>query len=215
MAEMTTVPSLYVVPCPACGMDLEAHRSEWCRCVGKELSLACLHCGTCLCKAPASVQRQFWQNAPAWVVASRNGERRKRAAPNTARITEGVDVLIVDDDEEIRLLAAYSLQQIGYRVGVAANAQEALIALDRWTPKIMITDALMPKMDGRQLCRLAKAAHPSVKVIVMTSLYTAPRYRYEAYKAFGADEYLAKPIDFNQLRGLLQKHAVQSPSVSA
>lgn len=39
----------------------------------------------------------------------------------------------------------------------------------------------------------------------MTSLYTATRYKHEAYKVFHADEYLAKPVDFDQLRGALVK----------
>ncbi|HMC22079.1 MAG TPA: response regulator [Thermoanaerobaculia bacterium] len=61
----------------------------------------------------------------------------------------------------------------------------------------------MPKLDGRQLCKLIKANNPSIKVVVMTSLYTTSRYRVEAISAYQADEFLAKPINFAKLRQVL------------
>lgn len=204
--ESQGVPSLYVVPCPSCGKEMAAHEAEWCHCVAKKVSLTCPHCGVCTCKAPERVQREFWQKAPTWVNESRAAEQRRRVGAKTvAADDEAVDVLIVDDDEEIRMLAAYSVEQMGYRVAVAGSGQEALAAVDRRRPRVMLTDALMPGLDGRVLCQTVKIAHPLIKVIIMTSLYTAPHYKYEAYKTFGADGYLPKPIDFKQLHEALVK----------
>ena len=205
MTETRAVPSLFIVPCPNCGKDLEAHSAEWCRCVGKEVSPSCPQCGVCLCKAPEATRRAFWRKAPAWLQESRTAEIRRRGGEASSAPAEVVDVLIVDDDEEIRLIAAYSVQQMGYRVAMASTGQEALAAIEQNPPRVMITDALMPRMDGRDLCQAVKTAHPEIKVVIMTSLYTAPRYKYEAYKTFHADEYLAKPIDFSQLRDVLQR----------
>jgi CheY-like chemotaxis protein len=203
--ESQGVPSLYVVSCPSCAKEMAAHESQWCRCVSQKVSLTCPHCGTCLCKASARAQREFWRNAPAWVNESRAAEQRRRVGAKKIETTDAVDILIVDDDEEIRMLAAYSVEQMGYRVAVAGSGEEALAAIDRCRPRMMLTDALMPGLDGRELCQTVKAAHPLIKVVIMTSLYTAPRYKYEAYKKFKADGYLPKPIDFNQLHEVLVK----------
>ena len=113
-------------------------------------------------------------------------------------------VLIVDDDEEIRLIAEYTIQKLGYRTITASEAEEALAVVEESKPDIVITDALMPKIDGRQLCRLIKMSHPSTKVIVMSGLYTKSQYRTEALHQYHADEYLAKPINFERLRTVLQ-----------
>lgn len=66
----------------------------------------------------------------------------------------------------------------------------------------------MPRLDGREMCRRLKddAATASVKVVVMTALFTSVKYRTEAFKNFKVDDYLAKPLDVNTLRTLLQKH---------
>lgn len=204
-SETSAVPSLYIVPCHSCGRELQTHAAEWCHCVTKSVSLVCGHCNTCLCKTSVRVQREFWQRAPEWLTVSRDAEQRRRAAIQRDASTEQVDVLIVDDDEEIRMLAAYAVEQMGYTVAAVAGGKEALVLLEHLTASVVITDALMPGMDGRQLCRLVKAGHPDVKVIVMTSLYTAPRYKHEAYKTFHADGYLAKPIDFKELSQVLSK----------
>jgi CheY-like chemotaxis protein len=184
---------------------MESHAAEWCQCITRKVSLTCPRCGVCLCKAPESVQRQFWRSAPAWLTEGRIAEQRRRVGSRHGTAQEQTDVLIVDDDEEIRMLAAFSVEQMGYRVAVASGPDEALASIERSAPRLMITDALMPRLDGRQLCKLVKADHPEVKVIIMTSLYTSPRYKHEAYKTFDADGYLAKPVDFGQLREALVK----------
>lgn len=205
--EVGAVPSLFVVPCPSCREEFEAHAAEWCRCVGKEISPTCPRCALCLCRVAEAARRDFWRQAPGWLRDRRAAETRRRALESAARPANAIDVLIVDDDEEIRMIAAYSIGQMGYRVAVAPNGRKALDILASGAPRIVLTDALMPAMDGRDLCRSVKTANPEVKVVIMTSLYTSPRYKYEAYKTFRADEYLAKPIDFERLRDVLQKLA--------
>ena len=116
-------------------------------------------------------------------------------------------VLIVDDDEEIREIAAYLVEQLGYRAITVENAATALDAVENDRPAVVITDALMPRLDGRDLCRLIKGAFIGTKVVVMSGLYTAPHYKYEALRNFKADEYLPKPIDFERLREVLARLA--------
>jgi CheY-like chemotaxis protein len=140
-------------------------------------------------------------------------EKFRRALGASLSSPEGLGVLIVDDDEEIRLIAEYSVQQMGYRTLSAANAEEAMSIVKDSRPDIVLTDALMPKIDGRQLCRLIKAVDASIKVIIMSSLYKSSRYRVEALNTFRADEYLVKPINFEKLRiSRLDGHMVRQGS---
>lgn len=188
----------FAFPCPACNSMMEAVGADWCLCMVKRPSVICDSCHTCLCKAGPHINREFWSLAPASVVEDNEAERYMRAG----RISvDGhvVDVLIVDDDEEIRSVAAYVIQELGYSVLTASGAAEALELMQTVRPALVLTDALMPKIDGRQLCRLIKTGFPRVAVVIMTALYTSPRYRYEALKTFRADDYVAKPIDFQKL----------------
>lgn len=116
-------------------------------------------------------------------------------------------VLIVDDDEEIRSIVGDVLSASGFKTMTAARADEAMWLIEEMSPDVVITDALMPGGDGRELCRSVKntVALARTKVIVMTSLYKSPHYKYEAYKQFKADEYLLKPVDFPQLLTALNR----------
>jgi CheY-like chemotaxis protein len=191
--------------CPTCAAPIDLSAIEWCHCVSKEPSVICPSCRACFCKVSRSMRGE-WNQALRELLERQTAEKFRRALGTTAASSpEGLTILIVDDDEEIRLIAEYSVQQMGYRTLSAANAEEALSIVKDSRPDIVLTDALMPKIDGRQLCRLIKALDPSIKVIVMSSLYTSSRYRAEALSAFRADEYLVKPIDFDKLRQVLDK----------
>ncbi|HEX7150704.1 MAG TPA: response regulator [Thermoanaerobaculia bacterium] len=191
------------VQCLQCAQPFDAMSAPWCRCVTKTISLACPQCAFCLCKASQAAVTSFWFHAPQPLIERRRAEQRRRAAPRMRIATKMV--LIVDDDEEIRLIAEYALQEMGYATATANSAAAALAMLQSMRPDIILTDALMPKTDGRELCRLVKERDPSLKVVVMTSLYTGTRYRNEALSRFRADEYLAKPIDFAKLQKILEK----------
>lgn len=145
-----------------------------------------------------------------WAVALRElleqqtVEKFRRALEvSPASVKHDQRVLIVDDDEEILLIAEYTIAQMGYRTYTASNAEDALALAESARPDIVLTDALMPKMDGRELCRRIKQLDPTIQVVVMSALYTSSRYRHEAIHQFHADEYLAKPIYFKRLREVL------------
>jgi CheY-like chemotaxis protein len=192
------------VPCPTCKAPIDAATPRWCDCIAKTVSPACQQCGSCLCRTTADVQREFWRAAPASLLERRLEEQRRRNA-NVSEASDGCDVLVVDDDEEIRLIAAYMLEQMGYSVTTASSADEALARVRNAAPRIVLTDALMPKMDGRQMCQYIKESYADVKVVIMTSLYRATRYKQEAYKIFHADGYMAKPIAFDDLQSTMAK----------
>jgi CheY-like chemotaxis protein len=193
--------SMTLLPCPTCSAPIDLQAAEWCQCASKRLSVVCPSCRACFCKVTLFPMRKQWNRALSELLARQVATKERRASEAPPALT----VLIVDDDEEIRMMAEYSVQQMGYRTLTAATGEEAVSIVTEARPDIVLADALMPKMDGRQLCKLIKLADASIKVIVMSSLYTSSRYRVEALHAFHADDYLAKPIDFAQLRRLLEK----------
>ena len=197
--------SMTSLPCPTCAVPIDLSAVEWCQCVSKSLSAICPSCHACFCKVSLFPMREEWNLALRELLERQTEEKFRRALGASSSSPEGLTILIVDDDEEIRLIAEYSVQQMGYRTLSAANAEEALSIVEHSRPDIVLTDALMPKIDGRQLCRLIKMNDPSIKVIVMSSLYTSSRYRSEALHTYRADEYLTKPINFDKLRQVLEK----------
>ena len=197
----------FVVRCGNCAVPFDSLTSPLCRCIGKRASPACPSCGFCICKLPAARSREFWLLAPHSVVLRAAGETRRRSdgawtvpGPASTKL-----ILVVDDDEEIRVVAAHALQQMGYATVTANGVEEAQRMMTACTPDLVLTDALMPKTDGRELCRQLKLRYSRLKVVVMTSLYTGERYKTEAHRRFGADGYLAKPIDFDELQTVLGK----------
>lgn len=77
-------------------------------------------------------------------------------------------ILVVDDSEVDRCLIGGILQRDEHSVAYAANGSEALSYLDGSVPDLIVTDLLMPSMDGLELVRAVRARHPAVPVILIT-----------------------------------------------
>jgi CheY-like chemotaxis protein len=201
----------YPVLCYTCNHWFDAFQAAWCSCVVSRRSLVCPSCSKCFCAAPQSYKQQFWEKAPQrlWDLAA--AEHATHATlPSNPEVAPGDHplVLIVDDDKTILQIAAAAVTSLGYTPIVANNGEEGIAAAIRYKPRLILSDAFMPGLDGREMCRRIKAdaRTSAVKVVIMTSVYTASRYKYEAYKDFQADDYLSKPLELETLRGLLQKH---------
>ena len=89
----------------------------------------------------------------------------------------------------------------------ASNPIEGLDVIETNHVDVVITDALMPRMDGREMCRRIKSTRDgaSKKVIVMTSLYKSRMHESEAIHRFGADAVVRKPLDLKSLATLLHQ----------
>jgi two-component system cell cycle response regulator DivK len=166
----------------------------------------------CFCKAPPAWKQKFWEGAPSGLwersAAEHSGTFQPPVNPDPADVERPM-VLVVDDDPNIQQMALRAVGALGFGVALARNGEEGLALAALYKPEIVLTDALMPKMDGREMCRQIKEspATAGTKVVIMTSLYTAARYKSEAYREFHADEYVAKPLDFSQLQTVLRKLA--------
>jgi CheY-like chemotaxis protein len=206
--------------CHKCNSPFNAETAAWCNCIHPQRTLRCPNCNTCFCVAPVAYRRRFWDNAPQHLREHPNRFYMQFGAPATHIDRRPAEhrptVLIVDDDEAMRSLVACFVEQLGYSAMTLGDPQEALVHASLHPYDVVITDALMPRLDGRELCRRLKAMPNSAtkKVILMSSLYKSMRARREAFQ-FGIDDFLPKPVDFNELAAMLERVAPMQPHVAA
>jgi CheY-like chemotaxis protein len=100
-------------------------------------------------------------------------------------------ILVVDDDPDVRLMFKLIFENAGYRVSEARNGVSALILIRDSLPDLVVTDMMMPGMDGAELIRRIRADERSAHVpIVAVTAYPGARKQ-----ASAADAVLSKPID--------------------
>jgi two-component system, NtrC family, response regulator AtoC len=112
-------------------------------------------------------------------------------------------VLIVDDEENIRLVLRTLLKRHGYEVETAAGGEEALALVDSFGPDVVLTDVRMPRMGGLDLLATLRAKNHDATVIVM-SAYGNLDLAIDAMKA-GAYDYIQKPFKPDEVVLALRK----------
>jgi two-component system, NtrC family, response regulator AtoC len=112
-------------------------------------------------------------------------------------------VLVVDDEENLRLVLRTLLRRHGYEVETAPTGEEALTLVDSFGPDVVLTDVRMPKMGGLDLLATLKAKRNEATVIVM-SAYGNMDLALEAMKA-GAYDYVQKPFKPDEIVLALKK----------
>jgi PAS domain S-box-containing protein len=109
-------------------------------------------------------------------------------------------ILVVDDDDLIRMQLCDLMQQAGYQVAEASNGSEALAAYTRLQPEIVLIDAIMPVMDGFTCCtelqKLPGGANTPILMITALDDQTSVEQAF----AVGATDYITKPIQWEVLR---------------
>ena len=107
--------------------------------------------------------------------------------------------LVVEDFEDSRFMMRKLLEMAGYRVLEATDGEQAVKLAVRKKPALILMDLSLPRMDGLSATRRIRRRKRFAKLpIVAVSAYDSPESRKEALAA-GCNEYLAKPIDFEQL----------------
>ncbi|MBE6780102.1 MAG: response regulator transcription factor [Clostridia bacterium] len=106
-------------------------------------------------------------------------------------------ILIAEDDRELRRLFAHVLIKNGYTVKEVANGEEALNAIDTEYFDLIISDIMMPVMDGYEFVRLLREAGNTTPVLMITAKDAFDDMR----KGFisGTDDYMIKPINVNEM----------------
>ncbi|RJF87132.1 PAS domain-containing sensor histidine kinase [Oleomonas cavernae] len=129
-------------------------------------------------------------------------EPAERAEPATSG---SETILIVEDEDAVRNFAVRALRRQGYRVLEAATGEEALDLIEAGTERIdlMVSDVVMPSMDGPTLARMAMERLPALKVI-MISGYAEEQFRKSLDPGL-AFTFLAKPFSLKQLGQLVRE----------
>ena len=108
-------------------------------------------------------------------------------------------ILVVDDESYVRDLLTRVLTRRGHEVDAADDGETALELLSKHKYDLVLTDVVMPGIDGFDLLRRVKASYPAITVIVLTGY--ARKQSISDFLLYGADEYLSKPF---QVQALLE-----------
>jgi two-component system NtrC family response regulator/two-component system response regulator HydG len=112
-------------------------------------------------------------------------------------------VVVIDDEVNAAAALETLLREDGYQVARANDARSGLLLLEKEEPDVVLTDLRMPGMDGIELLTKIKQVRPETMVILMTA-YGTVKTAVRAMK-LGAEDYLGKPIDVEELEVILQK----------
>lgn len=177
LAAARLIPAtLFAFRCDECGAESRVRQQ-----MGDARRLRCPNCG-----AIRVVKMDELRPLP---------EPRFHFPPTTLRRR----ILVVDNTEHFRLYLLDLLTEIGHYVVTARDGQEAFRLAQEWVPDLVITDILLPRIDGIHLCQQIKA-NPRlsrVPVITITSLKN-DEYRVHGHRA-GVDLFMSKPIQAEDL----------------
>ena len=109
-------------------------------------------------------------------------------------------ILVVDDDVIVRLMVRETLEEAGFRVEEAEDGEQALSAVKRLRPELVLLDVMMPGMDGYEVCTELKADEKTKDIPVI--FLSAKDTDSDVVKGFelGAVDYITKPISREILR---------------
>jgi DNA-binding NtrC family response regulator len=140
--------------------------------------------------------------------------RHQPAASTAAPISEAREagqatalarVLVVDDELDFRKSVSESLRAEGYEVRTACSGRLGLRILDEYTPEVVLTDLVMPEIDGLELIGRGRRKAPHAAFVLMTGQGSA-RVAVAAMKR-GAENYLAKPFELDELSSVVHRAA--------
>ena len=124
---------------------------------------------------PAKPEEKTAGHAPAWQL-----DRQK--------------IVVAHDGESVRVLVKGLLDEAGYETVTASEGIEAMVAIEREKPFMVILDVALPRIYGFEICdRLKNSAESKdIKIILIASIYDKTRYKREPMSLYGADDYIEK-----------------------
>ena len=115
----------------------------------------------------------------------------------------GERILVVDDNPANATLVTFLLQTNGYDVRSAADAAEALAAVEEFALRLILMDVQLPGMDGLAMTRRPKADSKTQNIVIVALTAYAMKGDDQRARAAGCDGYVSKPIDTRTLPGLV------------
>ena len=122
------------------------------------------------------------------------------------------NILVVEDDKNLRKLVTTYLQRNKYNTYEATNGEEALNVLDQSYIDLIVSDIMMPKMDGYELIKSLREAKYDVPILIITAKSEIEDKK-EGF-LLGADDYMVKPIDIEEMLLRVQVLLRRSKSAS-
>ncbi len=123
-------------------------------------------------------------------------------SPVASASNRGALILVVERNTQVQRLERYFLEQAGFNVEFTSDGVAALARAQELRPKIVVTEILVPKLDGLSLCRAIKSNPETSDILVMIFSYLQAEDR--ATEA-GADAFLRKPLDEGLLIETVEK----------
>ena len=118
-------------------------------------------------------------------------------------------ILLVEDERDIRDLVRYNLEQEGFVVDEAADADTALERIARRAPDLMVLDVMLPGMSGLELCRRMRAQPPTAAMPILMLTAKGAEVDRVLGLEMGADDYVVKPFSPREvvarIRALLRR----------
>ena len=108
-----------------------------------------------------------------------------------------LNILLVDDDKNIRKLYKAVLESDGYNVLTAQNGEAALDIMDRECVDLVVLDIMMPKMDGYEFTRTLREVNNNLPIL-MVSAKQMPEDKKHGFLV-GTDDYITKPVDEEEM----------------
>jgi CheY-like chemotaxis protein len=127
-------------------------------------------------------------------------------APPAVTAVQGLSILIIEDNADARQTLQTLLRLLGCRVEATATGPEGLERAEALRPRVVLIDLGLPGMDGCEAARRLRAALGASAVLIALSGYAAEEDRRRALEA-GCDAHLAKPVDLDELKKLLDAAA--------
>jgi len=115
-------------------------------------------------------------------------------------------ILVVDDEANIRELLIVNLAAAGYEVETALNGRDAIGKIVSFRPALIVLDVMMPEIDGWEVCKLVRddESLEHLRIVMLTAKAT-DRDRMIGRGIFGADEYITKPFDMDELLSTIKR----------
>jgi DNA-binding response OmpR family regulator len=132
-------------------------------------------------------------------------------------VEEVQTILAVDDDEHILHLIRAILQARKYRVVTASAGREALARVREAVPDLVILDGMLPEVHGFEICRQLKTSERfrHIPVIMVSAVHTGWRFAADVKEKYGADDYVEKPFDPQDLLRRVETLLNRAPSAPA
>ena len=107
-------------------------------------------------------------------------------------------LLLIDDDDDLRVSLAEALEDAGYSVIQAENGQRALAVLETEHPDLILLDLLMPVLNGWQFCQV-KERNPATAAIPVIAMSAAVSKDPSSPYFIDVDDFIAKPVELDEL----------------